>query len=137
MERPPVMGADKGLDMKMLIGRYAIGVAWLLLVMPIWAQGPREEARRAELVKKYDKDGDGVLSDEERSGAWRGAHQGELKRRTGNAGSGVLRNDDMIQTLIRQYDKDGDGQLSYDEMAKLRNDTASGTIMPKNRMERP
>ncbi len=62
------------------------------------ADGEPDEraARRAELQERFDTDGDGVVSEAERSAA---REQLRGKR----------------EELIEQYDEDGDGRLSPDE----------------------
>ncbi len=54
------------------------------------------DARRAQLLERFDTDGDGVISDAERSAA-----RDELRSKR--------------DELLQQYDKDGDGRLSPEE----------------------
>ena len=54
------------------------------------------KARRAEIIAKYDKDGDGKLTGEER----KAAHDG------------------IKAEMLAKFDKDGDGKLSKDERAE-------------------
>lgn len=89
-----------------------IGFMLALLAVPAFSQdsdaakkpeGDRQarmEARRAEMVKKYDKDGDGKLSDEEREAMKKDRRERMEQRRA---------------EMLKQYDKDGDGKLSDEE----------------------
>ncbi|MFH1227655.1 MAG: EF-hand domain-containing protein [Planctomycetota bacterium] len=66
--------------------------------------GKGDEARRAEMLKKYDKDGDGKLSESE---------------------FGQMRKDEEAARwaeIIKKYDKDGDGKLSESEFEQMRKD---------------
>ncbi len=68
--------------------------------------GPRPGGKRpvpAAVLKKFDKDGDGKLSEDERK-AMQDARQEERK------------------AMNAKYDKDGDGKLSEDERAAMRAD---------------
>lgn len=67
----------------------------------------------AEIIKKFDKDGDGKLSDEEKTAA-REAMAG--KGRPGGPGAG---RPDFAE-IIKKFDKDGDGKLSDEEKAAAR-----------------
>lgn len=68
-------------------------------------RGPRQMP--AEVVKEFDKDGDGKLSDEEAKAA-REALQS--------------RREEARKKMLEKYDKDGDGQLNEEERAKMRED---------------
>ncbi|MBK7404592.1 MAG: EF-hand domain-containing protein [Phycisphaerales bacterium] len=59
------------------------------------------EKMRAEAVKRFDKDGDGKLDDEERA-----AMRAEFEKRGG----------EVRQLMVRRFDADGDGQLNEQEM---------------------
>jgi Ca2+-binding EF-hand superfamily protein len=59
---------------------------------------------RAEIIRKYDKDGDGQLSEEERAAAIKDFQ------------------DEQQQEMLKKYDKDGDGKLSEEELAAMRED---------------
>lgn len=58
-----------------------------------------------EVLKKYDKDGDGKLSAEEKA-AWKADREAEKK------------------ALLAKYDKDGDGKLNEEEKAAWKADRA-------------
>ena len=60
---------------------------------------------REEILKKYDADKDGKLSDDERAEA-RKAMEAEFAKRR--------------EEMTKKYDKDGDGKLSEEERAELR-----------------
>jgi hypothetical protein len=57
-----------------------------------------------EILKKFDKDGDGKLNDAERAEA--------MKARGGAPGAGGRPDPARMQELIKKFDKDGDGKLS-------------------------
>lgn len=57
------------------------------------------------LIKKYDKDGDGSLSEAELNSIKADAREAMKKRR---------------EDMIKQYDKDGDGKLSREEWQAIR-----------------
>jgi EF hand len=59
------------------------------------------------ILKEFDKDGDGKLSDEERK-AMREAMEARMKERR--------------KEMLEKYDADGDGKLSEEEIAKARAD---------------
>jgi Ca2+-binding EF-hand superfamily protein len=64
------------------------------------------------MMKKYDTDGDGALSEEERA-----AMREDLGNRPRNPGGEGRRN-----AMMKQYDTDGDGTLSEEERAAMRED---------------
>ena len=85
-------------------------------------------ADRREEIKKYDKDGDGKLSDTERRAmaeAYRIQREEELKAGKGGAGPGGQGREGENKgenarsgrggEFIQKYDKDGDGKLNDDE----------------------
>ena len=65
-------------------------------------RGGRGWTPPAELLKKYDKDGDGKLSAEERRAIWEGARERHR------------------QAMLKKYDADGDGKLSDEETAAMK-----------------
>lgn len=74
---------------------------------------PDAAARKEAMLKKFDKDGDGKLSEEERA-----AMRAEMQKRRGEGGKGpdAARRAEMM----KKFDKDGDGKLSEEERAALR-----------------
>ena len=74
---------------------------------------PDAAARKAAMLKKFDKDGDGKLSDEEKA-----AMKAEMQKRRGEGGKGpdAARRAEMM----KKFDKDGDGKLSEEERAAMR-----------------
>ena len=58
---------------------------------------------REEMMKKFDKDGDGKLSDEEKA---------EIRK--------AMANRKPPAHILEKFDKDGDGKLSDDEKAEMR-----------------
>jgi hypothetical protein len=69
---------------------------------------------REEMMKQYDTDGDGQLSDEERT-----AMRARFGGRSGGGQGGGQRGGFNREEMMKQYDKDGDGQLSEDERAAM------------------
>ena len=68
---------------------------------------PEGRPSREELLKKFDKDGDGKLNDAERA---------ELRKAMASKG-GARR---LPPQLMKKFDKDGDGKLNEDERAEMR-----------------
>lgn len=67
----------------------------------------RDGAGKDLLIKRFDKDGDRKLSDQEKEAA-----KEALKNRAGEKGAGPGR-----EALRKRFDKNGDGQLNDDEKA--------------------
>lgn len=94
------------------------------------AQGPPPDKGRQEaLLKKYDKDGDGKLSESEIAAASPAAAQkpaagpgnnSQQPVRAGTTADAVPVNDRLMQALLEKFDVNGDGKLDLDEMAALR-----------------
>ncbi|MBL9138079.1 MAG: efflux RND transporter periplasmic adaptor subunit [Verrucomicrobiales bacterium] len=85
-----------------------------------------------EMVKQFDKDGDGQLNDEERQ-AMRAA-MGARFGQGGPGGQGGGRGGFNREEMLKQYDKDGDGQLSEEERAAMRQAFGGSRT---NRSDRP
>ncbi len=86
------------------------------------AAAPAESGRRAaEFLKKYDKDGDGKLSDEEKAAAKEAMkdHKPATPDQPAPGGPGG-RGGFMSEEIIKKYDKDGDGKLNDEEKAAAR-----------------
>lgn len=64
----------------------------------------------AEIIKRFDKDGDGKLSDTERAAA-RKAHE----ERGGRAGQPGGAEGKLREEVLKRFDKDGDGKLNEEE----------------------
>ena len=62
---------------------------------------------REEVMKKFDKDGDGKLNEEEKA---------ELRKKMAERGAGRK----APPFIMEKFDKDGDGKLSEDERAEAR-----------------
>ena len=81
------------------------------------------------MIKRFDKDNDGKLNDEERAAAHkafearRGGGQGSRRPRGGGpgAGQGGPDREKMRAEMIKRFDKDGDGKLNDEERATMRN----------------
>ena len=89
--------------------------------------GPRPVPQpSAEMIKKYDKDGDGKLSQEERKAAMEG-RRAEMMKKYDKDGDGKLSQEerkasmaDRRAEMMKKFDKDGDGKLSEEERAAAR-----------------
>lgn len=95
-----------------------LGLA-LALVAPLAARAEEASEKKADkpapaaVLKEFDKDGDGKLSDEEKA-AWKAAQKAEKK------------------ALLEKYDTDKDGKLSDDEKAAMKADRAKQKKEKKN-----
>ena len=72
-------------------------------------------ARKAEMLKKFDKDGDGRLSDEEKS-----TLRAEMQNRRGGGRDRKQWTPEQRDEMLKKFDKDGDGKLSDEERTTLR-----------------
>ena len=76
---------------------------------------------REEMVKKFDKDGDGKLSDEEKAAAKTEmeAKRAEMHKEFDKDGDGKLSDEERKAMheayMLKKFDKDGDGKLSDEE----------------------
>ncbi len=79
-------------------------------------RGNRRAEMRQKIVDEFDSDGDGELSDEERSIA-----REEMRERRGRGprGEGDRHGPPDPEKVFEKFDADGDGQLSRDEFMKL------------------
>jgi len=92
--------------------------------------------KKLEILKKYDKDGDGKLNDAEKAQmkADQGARRQENKNKPGRKGDDRGRDDGFdnnrqwnefsVQKIMEKYDKDHDGKLNAQELAAYRADAA-------------
>jgi Ca2+-binding EF-hand superfamily protein len=71
------------------------------------------EARKAEMLKKYDTDSDGTLSDSEKE-----AMKKDMPPMGGRRGPG-MNDGKMPQEMLTKYDTDGDGTLSDTEKTAM------------------
>lgn len=99
-------------------------------------EGKRERAPRklpAEIIAKFDKDGDGKLNKSEREAAKAARGEMEAARKTEMLakfdadGDGSLSEDEkkaaqeaLKKMILEKFDADGDGKLSEDERAEMR-----------------
>ena len=67
-------------------------------------------ARKAEMLKKFDKDGDGKLSDEEKS-----TLRAEMQNRRGGGRDRKQWTPEQRDEMLKKFDTDGDGKLSQEE----------------------
>ena len=67
-------------------------------------------ARKAEMLKKFDKDGDGRLSDEEKS-----TLRAEMQNRRGGGRDRKQWTAEQRDEMLKKFDTDGDGKLSQEE----------------------
>lgn len=91
------------------------------------ADAPADEARRQELLKKHDKNGDGKLDDAERAAAEKAREQFQGQRPPGPRGARFR------EEMIKRFDKDGDGVLNDEERAAAQ---AAGEELRQRRRER-
>lgn len=75
--------------------------------------GPRDPAKMQELIKKYDKNGDGKLDDAEKAEAKKAFGGGRPGAGKGTPGAGG----DRLAEMIKRFDKNGDGKLDDAEKA--------------------
>lgn len=93
---------------------------------------PHDGPSREEIIKKFDKDGDGKLNDEEEAAA-RAAMQAkragmegkykEMLAKFDKDGDGKLSEDErkaMKKEMLAKFDKDGDGELNEQERKAMR-----------------
>ena len=66
--------------------------------------------RKAEMLKKFDKDGDGKLSDEEKS-----TLRAEMQNRRGGGRDRKQWTAEQRDEMLKKFDTDGDGKLSQEE----------------------
>ena len=67
-------------------------------------------ARKAEMLKKFDKDGDGRLSDEEKS-----TLRAEMQNRRGGGRDRKQWTAEQRDEMLKKFDTDRDGKLSQEE----------------------
>ena len=67
-------------------------------------------ARKAEMLKKFDKDGDGKLSDEEKS-----TLRAEMQNRRGGGRDRKQWTPEQRDEMLKKFDTDRDGKLSQEE----------------------
>ena len=102
---------------------FVLPVMVFLEIPPAFGQGPPPDpARRADLLRKFDRDGDGRLSAEEIEAARTSGRKRreDMAKRGKGMETGELRNDERMQGLLDRFDGDGDGKLNYEEMDALR-----------------
>jgi HlyD family secretion protein len=80
---------------------------------------PRNRPSPADLLKEFDKDGDGLLNATERA-----AMQLAMETRFGGRGQGGLRLSQ--EEMLKRFDKNGDGQLDEQERAAMRESMGGG-----------
>ena len=76
-------------------------------------------ARKAEILKKFDTDGDGKLSDTEKK-----TLRAEMQNRQGGHDRKQW-TPEQRNEMLKKFDKDGDGKLSDTEKASLRSEMQS------------
>ena len=77
-----------------------------------------------ELIKRFDRDGDGRLNEQERRLA-----QEEMRKRSPQANA----NRPSREEIIKRFDKNGDGRLDAGELATLRREMPRPTDRPGNK----
>ncbi|MCC5844032.1 MAG: hypothetical protein JJU05_07265 [Verrucomicrobia bacterium] len=94
----------------------------ILLFLPLHAEKPTLEEREAQLLARFDTDGDGVLSPEERAVAAQTLRQEKLETRQARIAQ-IQANNQILErkreiALIQRFDTNGDGVLSPEERAR-------------------
>ncbi len=77
-------------------------------------KGPPRGKKREEIIKRFDKDGDGKLNDEEK----RAAREAFMKMRGGKGRGGPPQFN--REEILKKFDKNGDGKLDDDERKAAR-----------------
>ena len=90
---------------------------------------PEGRPSREEVMKKFDKDGDGKLSEEERAAA-----RAEMQKRR-EAGGLKGKGSEKQAEMLKKFDKDGDGKLSEDERTAMREAMKGKNAKPKKKAE--
>jgi len=70
--------------------------------------------RREELIKRFDKNGDGKLDEEEKAAA-----KEAMKMEGGGRGPGGAEGEKRRAELLKRFDKNGDGKLDDEERAEM------------------
>lgn len=84
-------------------------------VNPSAARAQADRPQYQELLKRFDRDGDGRLNEQERQ-----LMSQEVQKRAGQGNA----NRPSREEVIKRYDKNGDGQLDAQELAALRSQMA-------------
>lgn len=109
---------------------YLLAVLGTLMVLPLVGQEseststdtPRS-AQRQRLIKRFDKDGDGKLNDEEKAAMQKFIE--EHRKNGGERKRGERRGQHADhEALIKEFDKDEDGKLSPEERKAMREELA-------------
>lgn len=130
----PISAVDQeGMEMKQTFSQVVGATAAITLgLLPNLAEAqgpPPDPARRAELVKRFDADGDGVLSPEEIKAAHaaRSEHGPKIasdgkhpSHKASDTKRLAVANNEEIERLLRRFDRDGNGKLNFAEMDALR-----------------
>ena len=122
----------------MTVRRIVLCGAAIGFALPALSQGPPPDSgRHAELIRKYDKNGDGKLSESEvqaaRSAASPTRQRPAVARPGGPAESAKearsatsLKHDKEMQALLDRFDVNGNGTLELPEMDTLRKERKRG-----------
>ncbi|MFD2158047.1 EF-hand domain-containing protein [Rubritalea tangerina] len=99
------------------------------------------DKRRAHIIEKFDTDGDGKLSEEERKAAREAmeARKAEFIAKHDTDGDGKLSDEEKKaakDAFIAQYDTDGDGELSAEEREAAREAGAKFPFHHKKRCQK-
>lgn len=100
----------------------------------------RDRPTKEETLAKFDLDGDGQLSNDEKKAAREARQQEMILRRFDTDKDGVLSAEERAKAdaaiaereakMLQRYDKDGDGQISEEERKAARHDMQKGDQRP-------
>lgn len=85
-------------------------------------KGPRRELS-AEVIAKFDTNGDGKLTGDERKAAGE-AHKAEMLKKFDKDGDGKLSKEERKAAITARFDADGDGELNEAEEAEMKKATS-------------
>jgi hypothetical protein len=113
------------LPMKKTVLSLALGSATLFLVAaradepkpaPPPPPPPAMDSAQADLLRRYDTNHDGKLSEDELAAA----HEGMLKDGFNGGGANTERGKKFRAAMVKRFDRNGDGQLDDSEKAAMR-----------------
>ncbi len=82
--------------------------------------GMGDSDRRERLIERFDRDGDGVLNEQERAKAREAREQRARRNSSKGARAHPKLTDEQKARVLQRFDADGDGVLSDQERAEAR-----------------